>query len=42
LYGVFLISLILFIPWYLIRIIKGIIYANDNRAISQPRSWWFG
>ena len=42
LYGAFLIYLILFLPWYLIRIIKGIIYANDNRAISQPRSWWFG
>jgi len=42
LYAAFVIYLLLFLPWYLIRIIKGIIYANDNRAISQPRSWWFG
>ncbi|MCX7377184.1 MAG: GYF domain-containing protein [Alphaproteobacteria bacterium] len=28
--------------WYLIRLIKGIIALNDNRAIHDPHSWWFG
>lgn len=36
------IFLLIFFFWYIIRIVKGIIYANDNRGISQPRSWWFG
>ncbi|MFM8679354.1 MAG: DUF4870 family protein [Alphaproteobacteria bacterium] len=28
--------------WHLVRVIKGLVVANGNRAIAQPASWWLG
>lgn len=28
--------------WHLVRVIRGLVYANGNRPIADPTSWWLG